>query len=591
MSKTAIIVLNTSGLDTALHIRSAIPQSEIWGLRKRVSNADRSFNDISATLPALLAKGYTIIGICAAGILIRILAPALNNKRNEPPVLAISEDGETIVPLIGGLTGGNELALHLAKTLKAYAAITGSGARKFGIALESPPEGYILANPSNAKEFTSHLLSGTKTRVDGKAPWLETSGLKPHAEGKLTIKITWKDQSPPDNGLLYYPCCVAVGLRHPENFSTETLLSDLQQYNIAPKAVATLLLPAHHNAQFIRAALKEVSDNPFSFSQDKTIRYADSTTINQAVMQETLTQSWASCEEIIETEDFIIAISSAPIDVERFGRQAGSLNIIGIGPGSLGKMTLESHDCLMECSDWVGYETYLNLLADMKTGKTLHASGNRVEADRAREALDLAAEGKKVALVTSGDPGIFAMASAVMEVLEHTKPITIDDLEHHDTILTNAWPEVTVSILPGISAMQTASSKAGAMLGHDFCTISLSDIRKPWEIIEKRLLAALNSDMVIALYNPASKTRREQIEQAISLIRDKRNANTPVLLGKNLERENEELHIITLGELDLSVIDMRTILLFGSSRSRIISWPNQTPFVYTPRSYSLSDNN
>ncbi len=584
MSKTAIIVLNTSGLDTALHIRSALPHSEIWGLKKRVKNADRSFNDLTSTLPALLSKGYTIIGICAAGILIRILAPTLSNKRTEPPVLAVSEDGETIVPLLGGLTGGNELAHTLGQSLNAYAAITGSGARKFGIALEAPPEGYILANPSQAKQITSSLLSGQTMRLQGKAPWLETSGLTPSEDGIIPITISWKDDDAPENGLLYYPACIAIGIKNPNDIDIDSILTDLKRFNIAPHAVASLLLPADTSPYKLKKSLEQDHAQAFAFTPDNAIRFADHQTMTPTVMRETLTQGWASCEETFETDALIIAVTSAPIDIERFGRPAGKLYIIGVGPGSLKKMTLESHDCLMECSDWVGYSTYLTLIKDLSPDKIHHSSGNRVETDRAREALELAAQGKKVALVTSGDPGIFAMASAVMEVLEQSS-LALSQADNTGDLQQKAWPEVSLSILPGVSAMQTASSKAGAILGHDFCAISLSDIRKPWAIIESRLKAALDADMVIALYNPASKTRKKQIQKAIDLITAHHNPQTPVLIGKNLERSDEELHLIELGNIDVSLIDMRTILIFGSSKSRTLSWSDHAKFIYTPRSY------
>ncbi len=246
------------------------------------------------------------------------------------------------------------------------------------------------------------------------------------------------------------------------------------------------------------------------------------------------------------------------------------LTIAGLGPGAEKWITPEAMAALKTASDIVGYKTYLELVPDMANSPRYHPSGNRVELERAEKALDLAAEGKQVVLVTSGDPGIFAMASAVYEVLD-TYP--------------GRWPGVDVRVVPGISAMQAAAARAGAPLGHDFCAISLSDIRKPWGVVEKRLKHAAMGDFVIALYNPASKTRREQIEKAMELLRRYRGGETPVVIARNLGREGEIMRIATLAEIDVEIIDMRTLLIIGSSQSRLLGLANGSSGVYTPRTY------
>ncbi|MGI9408340.1 MAG: precorrin-3B C(17)-methyltransferase, partial [Hyphomicrobiaceae bacterium] len=270
------------------------------------------------------------------------------------------------------------------------------------------------------------------------------------------------------------------------------------------------------------------------------------------------------------TQGLTFAEAPTPDAVNRIGRPHGELAIVGVGPGDRGYLTKDARDALANAEDLVGYETYLDLVPDTRPSQVRYASGNRVEIERARQALDLAVKGRRVALVTSGDPGIFAMASAVMEALE-AEP--------------GRWTGLDIAVIPGISAMQTAAARIGAPLGHDFCTISLSDIRKPWDIVARRLYAAARADFVLALYNPASQTRREQIQQAKVLLLEVRAPNTPVVLGRNLGRGNETVTVTTLGAFDPDTIDMRTVLIIGSSQSRTFEGPGGRQWVYTPRTY------
>jgi precorrin-3B C17-methyltransferase len=245
------------------------------------------------------------------------------------------------------------------------------------------------------------------------------------------------------------------------------------------------------------------------------------------------------------------------------------LTVLGLGPGAREWITPEAMAALEAASDLVGYQTYLDLAPELASNPRRHPSGNRVEIARAREALELAASGKRVVLVTSGDPGIFAMASAVYEVLDKEP---------------ESWAGVDVRIIPGLSAMQAAAARAGAPLGHDFCVISLSDIRKPWEVIENRLVHAAQADFVIALYNPASKTRRAQVEKAIALLLEHRGGAVPVVIGQNLGRDGERVVITRLDAVEPAIIDMRTLLIIGSSQSRHVARTGGREFVYAPRS-------
>jgi precorrin-2 C20-methyltransferase / precorrin-3B C17-methyltransferase len=253
----------------------------------------------------------------------------------------------------------------------------------------------------------------------------------------------------------------------------------------------------------------------------------------------------------------------------------GSVTVVGLGPAGPDWLTPEADAELAGADELVGYETYLARVPP-RPGQRRHASENRVESQRARHALELAAAGSRVAVVSSGDPGIFAMAAAVLEALDESPELA----------------EVEVRVVPGISAMQAAAARVGAPLGHDFCVISLSDQLKPWEIVERRLDAAGAADLVLALYNPASRTRREQLAQALAVLRRHRADTTPVVLARAVgDAEHESVTVTTLGGLadpatgELDTVDMRTLLIIGSSTTRALAANGRPARVYTPRRY------
>jgi precorrin-3B C17-methyltransferase len=245
----------------------------------------------------------------------------------------------------------------------------------------------------------------------------------------------------------------------------------------------------------------------------------------------------------------------------------GRLFVVGIGPGDPGWLTPEAACALAEATDLFGYGPYLDRVP-VRADQTRHASDNRVEIERARQALSLAASGRVIAIVSGGDPGVFAMGAAVFEAIEHGDP---------------AWRDLSIEIVPGISAMQAAAARVGAPLGHDFCAISLSDNLKPWSMIEKRLQAAADADFVIALYNPASKARPAGIRDALRLLMQHKSGATPVIIARAVGRPDEEIAITTLAEADVSRVDMSTLVLVGSSTTRLIPRMRGQPWVYTPR--------
>ncbi len=246
----------------------------------------------------------------------------------------------------------------------------------------------------------------------------------------------------------------------------------------------------------------------------------------------------------------------------------GCLAIVGLGPGAEELQTPQARAALEQATDLLGYTTYLNRVP-AKPGQNRHGSDNREEIARARSALEIAYTGKHVAIVSSGDPGVFAMAAAVFEAIDNGEP---------------AWREIDVTVIPGISAMFAAASRLGAPLGHDFCAISLSDNLKPWETVIRRLEAAASADFVIALYNPISKARPWQLGAAFDLLRSIRAPQTPVIFATAVSRADEQIEIADLASADPARADMRTLVMIGSSATRLVPRPNGEPWVYTPRS-------
>jgi precorrin-3B C17-methyltransferase len=254
----------------------------------------------------------------------------------------------------------------------------------------------------------------------------------------------------------------------------------------------------------------------------------------------------------------------------------GWLRVVGLGPGDPGGtdpgwITQDAAQVLYQASDCVGYQTYLDRLMP-KQGQTLHASENRVELERARFALELAESGKKVAVISGGDPGIFAMAAAVMEAIEFGKP---------------EWRSLDVAVCPGISAFQAVSARLGAMMGGDFAVISLSDNLKPRDVIARRLKVVVEAGLVAALYNPASKARPDFLLSLASMLSACLPAQTPVVFARAIGGAGEKITITTLEAADFSLVDMRTLVLIGSAETRIIERAGSPPFVYTARSVGV----
>lgn len=565
----AVVVLGNNSIPVARQIISALPEAQLYGLAGRTCDVDISFTEFKATLQELFASGTPIIGICATGILIRTLAPLLANKREEPPVIAVAEDGSAVVPLLGGLNGVNNLARQIASVLNVQPAITTTGEIRFGIALEDPPAGYRLANPEYAKSFMSDLLAGNSVRLEGNAPWLRNSSLPIVSDAQRVIQITEKQVVSTSTRLVYHPATIAIGVsfkgsdvkgRKEAIALVQQMLTDAE---LAPASIAGVFASTLDAANPVQA-IADALNVPIRFFTPDEIASDAAAMAVAASSGQIIAQRQSSHFECA------IAIAPKPIDMNIIGKPRGRLAIVGTGPGGSDWMSPEVKDILRNATDLVGYSTYLKLAGSLGNGRR-HESDNREEIARARMALDLAASGRFVAVVSSGDPGIYAMAAAVFEVLEmEAKP---------------EWQAIEIQVAPGISAMQAAAAKIGAPLGHDFCTISLSDILKPWSIIEQRITAAAKADFVIAFYNPVSKQRTWQLTETRNILLRYRHPDTTVVLARNLGRDGESVQVCTLEKLAPELADMRTVILVGSSKTRIIHRLDGGIWVYTPRRY------
>ena len=546
-SSPVIVLLGAASLSTAKRLQALYPQAVIYGLRGRVEGAEALYDDFGATLRALYQSNTPIIALCAAGIIIRSLAPLLSSKGAEPPVLAVAEDGSAVVPLLGGLAGVNDLAREIAALLAVAPAITTSGELRFGTCVLNPPAGYVLADLQQGKRLVSDLLGGERVRIDGAAPWLAEARLPLSDDASRSIRISPELTNDPQ-ALLIHPRLVLAQLKHADADEV-SVRAALHSAGLAEAALAAVLVDRRQMAQPHWAAIAAELNLPLRFIA-------------------------ASCQlpDAMHSDDSLsLHLADSPEAAALIGQPRGRLSVVGLGPGAADLMVPAVRQALDQAEDVLGYETYVTMAGPFRPEQLQHNSDNREELQRAAHAFELAAQGRRVVMVSSGDPGVFAMAAAVLEALEASTNVD--------------WHNVELQMLPGVSAALATAAKAGAPLGHDFCMLSLSDNLKPWAMIEKRLEHAGIADLAMAFYNPISKSRPWQLGRALELVRQQRRPETIVVLGRDIGRPAEALSITTLGELTPEQVDMRTLVIIGSSTTRRFPRAEGGDWVYTPRWY------
>ncbi len=584
-----VVVISAHGATVGRKVADALG-APLHGREGRVTGADATFPDALVHVRDLFAAGVPVIGVCAAGVLIRAVGPLLSDKRAEPPVVAVAEDGSVVIPLLGGHRGANRLAGRIAAVAGGVAAVTTAGDVALGVALDEPPPGWRLGTPELAKDAMAAILSGAGVRVTGdeaaRAGWLD--GL-PRGEG---IGIACA-MAPPEPGVLtFHPVRATLGVGCARNCPPGELARLVQgmldDAGLAPAALAgvfsldlkadepavialaqTLNLPLRlFTAVELEAETPRVEHpSDVVFAEVGTHSVAEAAALAgggpQAALWYPKRKTGMATAALAVTPDTITALH---------GRPRGHLAVVGIGPGQSAWRTPEASRLIAEADELVGYGLYLDLLGPLAAGKPRADFPLGGEADRCRHALERAGQGARVALVYSGDAGIYAMAALVWELIDTG---TVSDSARRAAVV----------VAPGVSALQAAAARGGAPLGHDFCAISLSDLLTPRADILRRVQAAAEGDFVIAFYNPVSKTRRTLLDQAKQTLLQHRPADTPVLLAASLGRPEERMTHRTLGTLAVDEVDMLTVVLVGSSQTRRLQ-TGDGPRIYTPRGYA-----
>ncbi|MDE2385840.1 MAG: precorrin-3B C(17)-methyltransferase [Alphaproteobacteria bacterium] len=558
--RIAIFILGASALPLARKIKAGVG-GDIHG-PNGLEGCDRHFDNALHALGQVSRNAQAVVGLFAAGILVRALGPKMPEKFRQPPLIAVAEDGSSVVPLIGGHTGGNDLARRIAEITGGHAAITTASDVVFGGALDEP-HGATLANPQHHKPAAAARLRGEAIR-------LETTIY--NIEGNT-------------HHLVYHPHVLAVGIgceRGTDPSDVKALLDEtLAQHNIARDSVVAFgsidvkedepAITQFSNAQFFTAAQLKAEAHRVSSPSAIVEAEVGTPSVAEAAALALVGPQGKLLVPKVKSKRATLAIAQAASheDLEHGeGRLRGLVSVIGIGPGDFAYLTPDADYQLWHATDWVGYSLYLDLVENLRHGQTRHDFPLGDEEARCRKAIELAKQGKQVALVCSGDAAIYAMAALVYELIDR-EPCRVE-----------------VQVHPGISAFQMASARAGAMIGHDFCCISLSDLLTPWEVIEKRLNAAAEGDFVIAFYNPRSLKRRDQLQRAFEILKAHRNADTPVVIASNLGRQEENVRIRKFAEFNPEEVDMLTLVMVGSSQSKAFTRGDGQTYAYTPRGYA-----
>ncbi|MEM9371580.1 MAG: precorrin-3B C(17)-methyltransferase, partial [Pseudomonadota bacterium] len=474
-----------------------------------------------------------------------------------------------------------------------------AGDLALGIALDEPPAGWTLGNPEDAKGTMAAVLSGAALDVDPALDWIGVEAAGPRAGHGQPVRLSasMKPERGCDRHLIYHPLRAVIGVGCSRDCPAEEMSylvhdaleeADLAHGSIA--AIGSLDLKADEPA--IAALSNEIGCPARFFAASELENEAHRLTAPSDVVFNEV-----GCHGVAEGAALAlagpkaqllvpkrkssrataaIALAAEPI-TELVGRRRGRVSLVGIGPGQALWRTPEASRLIAEADELVGYGLYIDLVGPLAAGKPRHDFPLGGEEDRCRFALERAGAGVDVAILCSGDAGIYAMGALVFELM---------DTGAAGSPLSDPARRVEVITAPGVSALQAAAARSGAPLGHDFCAISLSDLLTPREDILRRLRAAAEGDFVIAFYNPVSKRRRTLLAEARDILLRHRSADCPVLLASSLGRPDEALRHRRLADLEVDEVDMLTTVVVGSSQSRIVR-VGGADRMYTPRGYAV----
>ena len=531
--------------------------------------------------------GRPLVGLCAAGILIRLVAPLLSDKQAEPPVLVMTETGD-FVPLLGGHHGANRLARDLAEAANGFALVSTATDALLGAPVEDPAPGYRLLNPEHAGAFQKALAQSSESiAIKGEWPLRSDAPASTDPESNLALGTQGE---PSENALIYARTDLVLGVGCERGADADQLAeavhSHLAQANLRPEQVAGIASVSLKQDEPALAALSATLGVPLRFFAADRLAQVSTPNPSAVVEAEIGTPSVSEAAALLGAGDgaalvlekqkfgigtLAVAQSLQPIAAFTTGQARGQVQLVGLGPGRE-DWRLAGTDAVLRSADHlVGYTYYTDQVQPLPH-QQVHTFDLGEEERRCQFALDLAAEGKSVALICSGDAGVYAMGALVYELADRSESRAVQGVE----IIAN----------PGISAMFGAAARLGAPLGHDFCAISLSNLMTPWSVIERRLQGASAADFVVCFYNPVSRKRDWQLAAARDLLLENRPAETPVVICRQIGRAEETFTHRTLGELDPADVDMFCMVLVGSSITRRYQPVKNGPIsLYTPRGY------
>ncbi|MFQ3361060.1 MAG: precorrin-3B C(17)-methyltransferase [Alphaproteobacteria bacterium] len=592
MNQSVVIILSSLALDLGIKIKNAVPQSELHAMNLNHPDVDCSYDNFSSHIATLFKNKYTIIAVCSAGVVIRSLAESLKNKTEESPVIVVSNDGRYIIPILGAHSGGNKISHNISYRINAEAVITNMSDLRLGIALDDPPDGYVLGDYKYIKSIASRILNGEDIQSLPNISWFNNSQLKVNKQAKLSIDITIEDKISDKDKIIYHPQKLVLGVGTIKGASFDSLLklvettlknNNLSKYSIA--LLATIDLKENEDAinqlaKFYNLPIvyytKDDLNKVLSKIEKPSQEVFDAVGCYSVSEASSILAAGDNSNLIVNKQKYngttcAIAISKNIILNSNNKLAKGKLSIIGLGPGASSWRSIEANHLLEQATDIVGFDGYIKLL-DYDKNKKYHSFEIGQEEERAMKSIELASSDKNVALVCSGDPGIYAMASIVFEMIEFGPDI---------------WKNIEIITSPGISAVQAAAARVGAPIGNDFCTISLSDLMTTQQVILDRVKAAAKADFIIALYNPSSKLRKTLIKKVVNIIRDYRKKETPIVIARSVGRKDEKIEFTTINDIETDTIDMMTLLIIGSTKTRSYFNSLNEQKVYTPRGYNV----
>ncbi|HFC98006.1 MAG TPA: precorrin-3B C(17)-methyltransferase [Thermosulfurimonas dismutans] len=568
LQKIVLFPATARGHELAARLSARLPSSEIRPLSR-------------GEVSSFWEKGNGLVFVSACGIAVRIVAPLLRHKQEDPAVVVVDETGRWVISLLSGHLGGaNALARKIARLLPAEPVITTASDLYHLPALDLWAEetGAILLPPERIPAFTARYLSRGGLRVFREYPlplpavWEEVS--EPE---KADLIVSYRQRDLSSSQLLAVPRVLYLGLGFNRGTSAEAIekavretLSRNRLLSQALRGVGTLEAKAREEGFLAFCRKTRLSIFPFSPEElSRRVKEAG-LSISRAARQAVGAFAVAEPAALLaagpgarllvpkeKTPEVTVAVAEA--------RQSpGKLFLVGIGTGDPGEMTPAARRALCEATHVVGYGKYLELVEDLLAEKEIYSTGMTREVDRAERALELALSGHRVALVSGGDPGIYGLAGLVLELLSEK----------------GLSGPVEIEVIPGLSAANACAARLGAPLMHDFAVVSLSDRLTPWETIEARLRAAAEADFVIVLYNPRSRSRPEHLSRARRILLEYRSPETPVGIVKAAGRDGETVLLSTLGSLPEEKVDMQTTVIVGNSRTFFFG-----PWMITPRGY------